>query len=218
MRYVYFLLSVSFSFFVLSISHAMQYAQTWGWISPQCIEAGIINHKSYSFWNIYYQDIADEFIQNGKQWFFFGKCGFRSAYGVDWSTVNSTLMPLYHPRRWPIAFYRVYFWSTQVWTPFFQSSTFNLQWRWFPMNGFHIWTMFHWNRSDDVNKQAYLKSLEPPFSTAHIVQWYVYLWNPMIVARNREGLVTDVFIQNFRWTKDQKEIARKYLGDKWYRP
>jgi hypothetical protein len=84
--------------------------------------------------------------------------------------------------------------------------------------GFYGWIMSYNRISKSMNNEAYLASLKPPFSTAYMTQWYIYLGRPMLVARNSSLQVTDVFIQNPLNHKNQKEIAKRFLWEKWYHP
>lgn len=65
--------------------------------------------------------------------------------------------------------------------------------------------------------EAYTESLKEPFRSAPMLQMYVYMGKPLLVARDESGAVQHVYFQQ-RNIENPMERARLYLGDKWYRP
>ncbi len=218
MHYIKFLFIGLFASFLIWSVHSAGYVQKSGWITPECTQASGVRSKSYSFNKVYHGDLSEMVLTSKKDKFFSDWCALHLIFGVDVTSLSYLFVPVYHPKWWPIGFYGVYSGKYLSWLTFFTSSAFRFDWQWLRISGLHSWTMFRFNQPNEKNSEAYLKSLQPPFSTAHTVQWYVYLWRPLLVARNADGLVTDVFIQNFRSIKDPREIAQKYLWEKWYHP
>lgn len=65
--------------------------------------------------------------------------------------------------------------------------------------------------------EAYDKSLEEPFRSAHTLQMYLYMGKPLLVARDASGEVQAAYFQQ-RHIENPMERAKLYLGEKWYRP
>lgn len=128
--------------------------------------------------------------------------------------MTGNLIPIYQPRRDIVLYYRIH--SGTYGMPkisFFQSLILkaNPMEKYGFMPSFYGGILRYGDMSIRMNNQAYLASMKPPFSTAPVVQWYIYLGRPMMVARDTLGQVTDVFIQNPLSSKDPKELAKNYL-------
>ena len=195
------------SSFTINISQAAEYYQSGGGGGTQeCLDNITLNIQNYNRGNTYFWQISDSSIEDWLNSFFKGRCWLYSI-GVDVSSVTGSLFPIYHPRFWMIGFYEIYSGN------YINKSQFNLV----TFLKIHppFWILPHWFLSKD---NAYVASLNPPFSTAYMTQWYSYLWRPMLVARDNSWLVVDVFIQSPLSNKNQNQIAKKYLWEYWYHP
>ena len=194
------------SSFTINISQATEYYQFGGGGgTKECLDSISSSIQNYDFKNTYYLGTSDISIKDWLNNFFKGRCWLYSI-GVNVSTVTGVLFPIYYPGSWTIGFYEIYS-GTYISRSQFSLATFS------KINP-PYWILPHWFLSKN---EAYLVSLNPPFSTAHTIQWYSYLGRPMIVARDASWIITDVYIQNPLQTKmSQKELAKKYLWDEWY--
>lgn len=202
------------SLFVSSISQAAKYYQTW-WnlLNDKCLIS-----KDYNFNNIYHGEIPDEVFNGWVSSFFKDRC-YLFIFWVDIKNTTGSLIPVYQPWSWVIGFYSIYsgkHLNGDVFIGFFLSKI--TSWPKTPYYyGSFWWRLSLW--TIQYKGDAYFASLNPPFSSAYMTQWYSYLGRPMLVARDSSWLVTDVFIQNPLQTKlSQKELAKKYLWEKWYHP
>lgn len=211
----FFLLCLFSSISVFSFSHvyATEYYQTW-WnlINDKCLTS-----ENYHFTHIYHEEIPEKVLNEWVSSFLKDRC-YLFIFWVDVKNTTGSLIPVYQPWSGVIGFYSIYsgrnlsgdefigFFLSKIvsWskTPYYYGS---FGWR------LSLWTI---GRKGD----AYFASLKPPFSTAYMTQWYSYLWRPLLVARDKTWLTTDVFIQNPLSNKNQKDLAKKYLWEKWYHP
>lgn len=214
MKNVYFCIVWVFIFlFGTSISHATEFYQTgWNLTNDTCPIS-----KDYNFTNIYHGEIPDKVFNEWISSFYRDRC----YLAIFWFNIQSTtgsLIPVYQPRKWIIGFYSIYsgkHLSGEPFIGFFFSRIAALS------RIPHYYGSFWWRISLWTIKytgDAYFASLNPPFSTAYLIQWYSYLGRPMLVARDNSWLVVDVFIQSPLSNKNQKEIAKKYLWEYWYHP
>lgn len=212
-------LAIFFSFF--SSVHANEYYMTWGWWgSPECLAWINTSIQQYTFWNTYNWWLSEWDTKTALNRYLLSKCWLYSVW-ADTSSITGVLIPLYQPRTGVSGFYEIHTWSYILSeTLFYLSSILDIN-----LNngnkfiaGFYGGVVPYAKMPMKMNNEAYLASLKPPFSTAYMTQWYIYLGRPMLVARNSSLQVTDVFIQNPLSHKNQKEIAKRFLWEKWYHP
>lgn len=209
-------------FFSYTPAHALEYTQTWGWWDlSKCISWVDIQVKSYTFWNVYNWWVSELNLQKGLHSYFVKRCWILVSWSELKTTITGIFVPIYTPKRWVIGFYQVYSGDSGTWIGnFYLSNVLSSN----PddgekfIAGFYGGVIPYRNMSIKMKNEAYLASLNPPFSIAYLTQWYSYLGRPMLVARNNSWQVTNVFIQNPLSHKSQIEIAKKYLWEYWYHP
>ncbi len=152
-------------------------------------------------------------------------------YRIPWAVMDDIrvgqMIPIYHPQKQrPVAFQVIYtgqnYQSYATGAGLFWGATIFSNWptirklSWFVagamVNG------FGWDKQWWWSAEAYRISQQEPYVSAPMIQMYSYFWRPLLVARNTSGMVTDVFLEDFKHWKDSKEIAKKYLRTKWYHP
>lgn len=74
--------------------------------------------------------------------------------------------------------------------------------------------LYEWQ---NYSADAYLKSLEEPYSSAPMLQMYWYFSKPLLVARSQTGMVTHAFFQG-RDIENPLARAKIFLGEKFYHP
>ncbi len=209
-----------FLFWLSSIYAGEYYMTWWGWGTQECLNSISWSVQNYNFGNTYHWWISESDIKAALNLHFFSRCWLYSLW-ADTSSLTGILIPIYQPRMWVSGFYEIYTWSYITSTTlFYLSNVMNsdpIKW-WKLIAGFYGGIFSFWKEKKSMNNEAYLASLNPPFSNAYITQWYSYFGRPLLVARDSSWLVTDVFIQNPLNNKNQKEVAKKYLWDKWYHP
>jgi hypothetical protein len=177
------------------------------------------------FQNIYYEGRAE-------------RCDFqtRSATSTWEHIILNTVIPIYQPKsKSPIAYQMIYtgqdylslpvnweeikigtwlfWWSVPKWNPYIASLYAGIYTK-----------LYNWPRGGTIPNnltkwswEAYFRSLEEPFRSAPMLQMYIYLGKPLLVARDSTWLVTHVYFQG-RDIWDPIATAKKYLKDKWYAP
>lgn len=205
---------LSIFLFGTSISDATEFYQTgWNLVNDTCQIS-----KDYDFTNIYHEEIPDKAFNEWISSFYRDRC-FLFIFWFNVKSSTGSLIPVYQPRKWIIGFYSIYsgkHLSGESFVGFFFSKIADEFKRMPYYYGSFWWRIALWTIK--YRGDAYFASLNPPFSTAYMTQWYIYLGRPMLVARNSSLQVTDVFIQNPLNHKNQKEVAKKYLWEKWYHP
>jgi hypothetical protein len=186
-----------------------------------CLDKIDSNNVQPDFKNWYHVNISDWDTQ--KYWLEARKavCGFYVAWWDVTRIQLASIIPIYMPKIvTPVWLQNIYVWQDYVYPErigytlwgwntniFLNKRSFS----WFQFGG------FGW-RTVSEGQIVYLKSLEEPFRSAPMLQMYYYLGQPLLVARNNTGIITDVFFQNRPGIVDPMLRAKRFLWEKWYHP